>query len=56
MKNDIINVEELKISDKLAVQRTIQSEGRSLLAWVRTSLSLIGFGFTLFKFLQYLYQ
>ena len=56
MQKDIINIEELKISDKLAVQRTIQSEGRSLLAWVRTSLSLIGFGFTLFKFLQYLYQ
>ena len=56
MKNDIINIEELKISDKLAVQRTIEAEGRSLLAWVRTSLSLIGFGFTLFKYLQYLYQ
>ena len=56
MHRDIINLEELKISDKLAVQRTIQAEGRSLLAWVRTSLSLIGFGFTLFKFLQYLYQ
>ena len=56
MENDIINFEELKISDKLALERTIQAEGRSLLAWVRTSLSLIGFGFTLFKFLQYVYQ
>jgi len=56
MEYDIINIEELKISDKLAVQRTILSECSALLAWVRTSLSLIGFGFTLFKFLQYLYQ
>ena len=56
MQKDIINFKELKISDKLAVQRTIQSEGRSLLSWVRTSLSLIGFGFTIFKALQYFYQ
>jgi putative membrane protein len=56
MEKDIINIEELKISDKLSIERTIQSEGRSLLAWVRTSLSLIGFGFTIFKALQYLYQ
>jgi putative membrane protein len=56
MEKDIIKTEDLKISDKLAVERTVQAVGRSLLAWVRTSLSLIGFGFTLFKFLQYLYQ
>ena len=34
MEYDINNFEELKISDKLAVQRTIQAEGRSLLAWL----------------------
>ena len=56
MLKDIININELKISDKLAVRRTILAEGNSLLAWVRTSLSMIGFGFTLFKFLQYMYQ
>ena len=56
MQQDIINIEDLKMSDKLAVERTIQAEGRSLLAWVRTSLSLIGFGFTIFKALQYIYQ
>lgn len=46
--------QELKASDELAIERTILAEDRSLLAWVRTSLSLIGFGFTIFKFLQYL--
>ena len=56
MENEIIKIEELKLSDRLALERTIQAEGRSLLAWVRTSLSLIGFGFTIFKFLQYVYQ
>jgi uncharacterized membrane protein YidH (DUF202 family) len=56
MKKDIINIDELKLSDRLALERTIQAEGRSLLSWLRTSLSLIGFGFTIFKALQYLYQ
>jgi putative membrane protein len=26
--------------------------GRSLMAWIRTGLSMIGFGFTIYKFLQ----
>ena len=56
MEKDIIKIEDLKLSDRLALERTIQAEGRSLLAWVRTSLSLIGFGFTIFKALQYLYE
>jgi putative membrane protein len=29
---------------------------RTLLAWVRTSTSLISFGFTIYKFFQYLRQ
>jgi putative membrane protein len=53
MNNDIFKLEELGITDKLAVQRTIHAERSTLLAWVRTSLSLIGFGFTIFKVLQY---
>ncbi|MDX9788187.1 MAG: DUF202 domain-containing protein [Salinivirgaceae bacterium] len=53
MNNDIIKLEELKMVDKLAIQRTIHAERSTLLAWVRTSLSLIGFGFTIFKVLQY---
>ncbi len=56
MEDFKINPEELKLSDKLAIERTIQAEGRSLLAWMRTSLSLIGFGFTIYKSLQYLYE
>jgi putative membrane protein len=29
---------------------------RTLMAWIRTSLSLIGFGFAMFKFLQVMHQ
>jgi putative membrane protein len=38
----------------LAIQRTNMAAERSLMAWIRTSLSMIGFGFTIFKFFQYL--
>jgi putative membrane protein len=48
--------EQLKLSDRLAIERTILASDRSLLAWVRTSLSLIGFGFTIYKFLQSLME
>jgi putative membrane protein len=34
---------------ELAAIRTILAAGRNLMAWVRTSVSLIGFGFTLDK-------
>ena len=40
-------------SDELALQRTIMAADRTLMAWTRTALSLISFGFTIFKFLQY---
>lgn len=33
----------------LDFQRTILSEERTLMAWVRTSLSMIGFGFTIYR-------
>ena len=56
MNNDIFKHEELTISDKLSVQRMIHTERNTLLSWVRTSLSLIGFGFTIFKVLQYTQQ
>jgi putative membrane protein len=29
---------------------------RTLMAWIRTTLSMISFGFTIYKFLQYLYE
>ncbi len=37
---------------KLAVYRTTLAASRSLMAWVRTGLSMIGFGFTAYKFLE----
>ena len=36
----------------LAVERTIMAANRNLMAWIRTALSLISFGFTIYKFLQ----
>jgi putative membrane protein len=56
MEENEIKFEELKLSDKLAVDRTMLAENRTLLAWVRTALSLIGFGFTIHKILQMVYE
>jgi putative membrane protein len=36
----------------LAMQRNVMASDRTLMAWIRTSLSLIGFGFTLAKVFQ----
>jgi inner membrane protein YidH len=36
----------------LAVDRTLMGAERTLMAWVRTGLSMIGFGFTIYKVLQ----
>ena len=36
----------------LAVFRTALAASRSLMAWVRTGLSMIGFGFTMYKFIE----
>ena len=36
----------------LATGRTILAADRSLMAWVRTGLSMISFGFTIYKILQ----
>ena len=36
-----------------AFERTVMAADRTLMAWVRTAISMIGFGFTIFKFLQY---
>jgi len=41
-------------STLLAIDRTRLAHDRTLMAWVRTSTSLISFGFTIYKFFQYL--
>lgn len=47
---------ELKLSDKLALERTVLAADRSLLAGVRTSLNFIGFGFAIYQVLRYLQE
>jgi len=36
----------------LSTDRTLMAADRSLMAWIRTSLSMISFGFTIYKLLQ----
>ncbi|HEY7037438.1 MAG TPA: DUF202 domain-containing protein [Methylomirabilota bacterium] len=43
-------------STKLAAERTRLAYERTLMAWVRTATSLISFGFTIFKFFEYLQE
>ncbi len=44
----------LDTATRLALDRTRLAAERTLMAWIRTSTSLIAFGFTIFKFFQYL--
>lgn len=46
----------LPAATKLALERTRLAYERTLMAWVRTATSLISFGFTLYKFFQYLHD
>lgn len=48
--------QELKLADKLAIERTVLAADRTILAGVRTSVSFIGFGFTIFNILKYLQE
>ena len=41
---------------KLAAERTYLAYERTLMAWTRTATSLITFGFTLYKFFEYLHE
>jgi putative membrane protein len=36
----------------LAISRTVMAADRSLMAWIRTALSMISFGFTIYKLLE----
>lgn len=47
---------DLKLSDILAIDRSRLASERTLMAWVRTALSMITFGFTLYKFLQFVQE
>jgi putative membrane protein len=49
-----INWQELKLADKLAIERTVLAADRTMLAGVRTSMSFIGFGFTIFNVPRFL--
>jgi len=44
------------VSTILATDRTRLAHDRTLMAWVRTSTSLISFGFTIYKFFQYMHE
>lgn len=44
------------VSTVLATDRTRLAHDRTLMAWVRTATSLISFGFTIYKFFQYLQE
>lgn len=41
-------------TNQLAVDRTRLAHERTLMAWIRTAVSLISFGFAIFKFFQFL--
>jgi len=44
----------VKFLSSLALIRTVYSSERSLMAWIRTSVSLYTFGFSISKFIDYL--
>ena len=41
-----------QLNTRLAIDRTLMAADRSLMAWVRTALSMISFGFTIYKLLE----
>jgi putative membrane protein len=45
---------DLPAATRLALDRTRLAYERTLMAWTRTATSLISFGFTIYKFFQYL--
>jgi putative membrane protein len=42
-----------KVPMDLGVSRTLLAADRTLMAWIRTGLSMLSFGFTIYKFLLY---
>jgi putative membrane protein len=43
-----------KLTNELAKERSREASDRTLMAWIRTSISLIGFGFAIAKSYEYL--
>ena len=56
MGDDSAGNARLDAGTRLAVHRTFLAHERTLMAWVRTSTSLITFGFTIYKFFEYLVE
>lgn len=44
----------LDTGTEMAFERSRLASERTLMAWIRTSLSMISFGFSIYKFFQYL--
>ena len=44
----------IDVGTRLALDRTFLAHERTLMGWIRTSGSLISFGFTIYKFFHYL--
>ena len=51
-----MNDTKLKRNEILALDRNYLASERTLMAWVRTALSMIGFGFTIYKFLEFIQE
>jgi len=49
----VANTPKMSTSTRLALDRTDMAHQRTMMAWIRTGVSLISFGFTIYKFLQY---
>ena len=56
MTVDVTSNSTPSVSTLLATDRTRLAHDRTLMAWVRTSTSLISFGFTIYKFFQYMQE
>ena len=57
MSNEkILLADEKPDSNELAIERTIMAAERTLMSWTRTSISLISFGFTIYKFIQFMQE
>lgn len=49
----VANTPEMSDATRLSLDRTDLAHERTLMSWIRTAVSLISFGFTIYKFLQY---